>query len=205
VTIPVIDQSGLDAVVEAYAKGSMVRVPTLAWLDFKTTPVAVWPGEYQLSSGGVDWQGMGNAGFLIGIDNMEAAATLEASQFNVTLSGVDSGMLAAAANSDRSEYINRLLIVYALFCDEDWQPLANPMAIGGGFMGTMTTTRNFSDGVFTRQIQLPVNNLFYGRGVAPLAFWTDADQQQRFPGEGDTGLTFIQSLQDFNVKLPWRS
>lgn len=200
-TVPIIDQYGLDAVVEAYAKGQQVNCPMLAWLDFKTTPQPVWAGEYDLTAGGVTWQGLGRAGFLIGVDNIEGASTLEASQFNVTLSGVDTGIIAAAAGSDRSEYVTRALIVYGLFCDSDWQPLANPMAIGGGFMGTMTTTRTLDGETWNRSITLPVNNMFYGRGVAPASFWTDADQQTRFAG--DTGMQFITQLQDFNIPQPW--
>lgn len=206
-TVPVIDQHGLDGVVEAYAKGAQVNVPMLAWLDFEDNPQAVWPGEYPITKGGVTWQGLGKAGFLISVDDIEGASTLEAAQFNVVLSGVDNGILAAAASTNRADYINRLLIVYALFCDADWQPLANPMAIGGGFMGPMSITRNLSgtgaDAVWMRQITLPVANMFYGRGVAPSSFWTDADQQQRFPSGGDTGMQFINQLQDFQIKLPW--
>lgn len=202
-TVPIIDQYGLDAVVETYAKGEQVNCPMLAWLDFAVDPRPVWAGEYDLTVGGVTWLGLGKAGFLIGVDNLEAASTLEASQFNVTLSGVDADIIAAAASSARDDYVNRLLIVYGLFCDKDWQPLANPMALAGGFMGTMTTTRNFSGGNWMRTIGLPVNNMFYGRGVAPASFWTDADQQQRYPGVGDTGMTFINQLQDFSFPLPW--
>jgi hypothetical protein len=209
VTVPIIDQSGLDAVVEAYAKGAQVNVPVLAWLDFAANPQAVWPGEYPITKGGVTWQGLGKAGFLIGVDNHEGASTLEASTFNVNLSGVDNGILAAAASTNRADYINRLLIIYALFCDADWQPIANPMAIGGGFMGPMSITRNLSgnenDATWVRSITLPVANMFYGRGVPRNSFWTDADQQQRYPSGGDTGLQFINQLQDFTIKLPWRS
>ncbi len=203
-TIPTIDQTGLDAVVEAYAKGAQVNCPCLAWLDFQSTPLAVWPGEYALTAGGVTWGGIGKAGFLIDIEAMEAASSLEAAQFNIKLSGVDSGIIASAASADRADYINQLLIVYALFCDEDFQPLANPMAIAGGFMGAMSIARSLSDGVWQRTINLPVNNMFYGRGIAPASFWTDSDQQQRYPGEGDTGLTFIKQLQDYSIRIPWR-
>jgi hypothetical protein len=207
VTVPIIDQSGLDLVIDHYAKGAQVNVPMLAWLDFDANPRAVWPGEYALTSGGVTWEGMGQAGFLIGVDNLEGASTLEAASFNVTLSGVDNQIVAAAASSNRADYINRLLILYAQFCDADWQPIANPMAIGGGFMGPMSITRNLSgeasSASWVRSITLPVANMFYGRGVAPFSFWTDASQQDRYPGQGDTGMTFINQLQDFMVKLPW--
>lgn len=202
-TIPVIDQYGLDAVVDAYAKGAHVNCAPLAWMDFQSEPIPVWPGEYTITAGGVAWQGLGKAGFLIDIEALEAASTLEAAQFNIKISGVDSGILASAAGSNRSDYINQLLIVYALFCDEDWQPLANPMAVAGGFMGAMSIARTLNDGVWERTINLPVNNMFYGRGIAPASFWTDSDQQQRYPSAGDTGLTFIKQLQDYSIRIPW--
>lgn len=200
-TVPIIDQYGLDAVIETYAKGEQVNAATLAWLDFETSPQPVWTGEYDITAGGQTWVGLGKAGFLITIDNLEAASTLDASSFKVTLSGVDAGLIAAAAGSDRADYVNRLLIVYALFCDKEWQPLANPMAIAGGFMGSMTTTRSYENNAWTRTVNLPVNNMFYGRGVSPFSFWSDADQQQRFAG--DTGMQFIAQLQDFDIPLPW--
>jgi hypothetical protein len=203
-TVPIIDQYGLDAVIETYNRGGIVRCPMLAWLDFATTPRPVWAGEYNLASGGQTWLGLGKAGFLISMDNMEQASTLEAASFTVTLSGVDADLIAAAASTDRGDYVGRLFVAYAQFLDEDWQPLANPMAIACGFMGTMNTTRNMGEaGLFTRTISLPINNMFFGRGISTASMWSDTDQQQRFPGIGDTGFQFMAKLQDYEIKQPW--
>ncbi len=203
-TIPIIDQYGLDAVIKTYNRGGIVRCPMLAWLDFAASPRPVWAGEYDFTNGGVTWLGLGKAGFLISMDNMEQASTLEAAEFTVTLSGVDTGIIAAAASTDRADYVGRLFVAYAQFLDADWQPLANPMTIACGFMGTMNTTRNLGDaGVFTRTISLPINNMFFGRGVATASMWSDTDQAQRFPGAGDTGFQFMAQLQDYDIKQPW--
>lgn len=202
-TLPIISQYGLDAVIETYARKGTVNYGLLAYLDFATTPQPVWTGEFDIPAGGITWQALGRSGFVISVENLETASTLEAATFNVMLSGVDSSIIAAAADSDRAEYINRALGLYVLFCDGDWQPLANPFAIIAGFMGAMTIARNLNEGIWQRNINLPVNNMFFGRGVVPWSNWSDRDQQLRYPGDGDTGLQFILQLQDYMIRQPW--
>lgn len=201
--LPIFGGVDFDAVIESYAKGNRVNFPALAYFDFRDTPLSVWGGEYDLVAGGVTWTGLGRPGRLISIDGLEAASTLEAGQFTITLSGTDAAMMSVVADEDRGDYVGRLLGVYGLFCDADWQPLTSPFALTAGIMGTMSVSRSADAEKTTRIITLPVDNIFFGRSGSPASFYTDRDQQQRYPSGGDTGLTFIPALQDTDIPVPW--
>jgi hypothetical protein len=195
----------LDEVIEEYAKGNQVNLPALAFMDFRDSPLHVWAGEYDITDpNGQVWTGLGSPGRLISIDGLEQAATLEAAQLTVTLSGADASVMAILADEDRGDYIGRLLIIYGMFCDRNWQPLVAPMALAAGIMGTVTVSRGWDDKqkAWVRKIILPADNIFYGRGGAPASFYTDRDQQTRFPG--DTGLQYIPGLQDTSIPVPWK-
>ena len=203
-TLPIFPGADIDPVIEIYSSGNRPNMTMLAYFDFQTSdPMALWPGEFDLVAGSMTWKGTAKSGVLCNIDGLESAATLEASQFNVTLSGVEADLIAIAGDTDRGDYVGQMMGVYLLFCDAYWKPVADPLAIAAGFMGTMTVARTQNGDGWQRTISLPVNNMFYGRGVAPASFWTDPDQQKRFPGAGDTGMQFITQLQDYTIRQPW--
>lgn len=194
----------LDAVIEEYAKGNAVNLPALASFDFRDQPMHVWAGEYPIKdTNGQVWTGLSAPGYLISIEGLEQAATLEAAQLTVTLSGADPALMSIMAHEDRADYVGRLLVIYAMFCDADWQPLCAPMALAAGIMGTVTVSRQMKKGGWERSIILPADNIFYGRGGAPASFYTDRDQQLRFPG--DTGMQYITGLQDTSIPFPWKT
>lgn len=192
------------ATINAYLAGRHVNMRPLVLFDFADGEQALWQGEYDLTSGGKTWKGMGG---IASMDGLDAAATLESSAMTFTLSGVEPtdapvSFAAIAKNSDRSNYVRRLVTVYIQFFDEDWQPLDDPFAIKAGLMSNMTMSRSRANNGFLRTISLTANNIFYGRGVAPSAYYTDRDQQTRYPG--DKGLQFIPSLQNKQIPVPWR-
>lgn len=190
--------------INAYLSGRKVNMRPLALFDFRDGAMALWGGEYDLISGGKTWKGLGN---IASIDGLDQAATLESSAMTFTLSGVekpDTGTTFAsiAKNSDRANYARRLVTVYIQFFDEDWQKLDDPFAIKAAIMSNMLMSRSRTSNGFLRTVNLQANNIFYGRGVAPAAFYTDRDQQKRYPG--DLGMQFIPPLQDKQIPVPWR-
>lgn len=192
------------ATINAYLAGRKVNMRPLALFDFRHGEEPLWGGEYPLTSGGKTWKGLGRIATMDGLDQ---AATLESSAMTFQLSGVepegtDTAYLTIAASDDRAQYVRRLVTVSLQFFDDDWQPLDSPYAIKAGLMATMQMSRSRTGTGFQRTISVQANNIFYGRGVAPASFYTDRDQQKRYPG--DLGLQFIPALQDKQIPVPWK-
>lgn len=192
------------ATINAYLAGRKVNMRPLALFDFRDGEMAVWGGEYDLVSGGKTWKGLGS---VASVDGLDQAATLESSAMTFTLSGVEkpgtgTSFISIAKSSDRANYVRRLVSVYLQFFDEDWQALDAPFAIKAGIMSDMQMSRSRTKDGYLRTITLQANNIFYGRGVAPAAYYTDRDQQTRHPG--DLGMQFIPSLQSKQIPVPWR-
>ena len=204
--LPIFSGVDFSAVIEAYGKGGTVRLPALVYFDFRDQPMGVWGGEYDLVAGTsgnmITWLGLNRAGIVSGIKGIGQSANVAASQMEFTLSGVDATVMTVFKDEDRADYVGRMVGVYGLFCDADWQPIAAPFAVGAGIMGTATADRREGKNGWVRTITLPATNIFAGRGIAPASFLTDRDQQQRYPG--DTGLKQIAQLLDFQVPVPWR-
>ena len=193
--------AAFDSVIAAYLKGNVVNLAPLVEFRFRDAPQYLWGGEWSFTSGGKKWSGTKN-GVVTGIDGLDQAATLESSTMTFTLSGVDPDIMALARSEDRAAYVGRIAIVYLQFFDTDWQPMADPWALKAGIMGTMAISRTNTEKGSTVSVALPANNIFYGRGVAPAAYYTDRDQKLRHPG--DRGLEFITDLQDYSYPVPWR-
>jgi hypothetical protein len=208
--LPIFPTADFDAVIEAYAKGNTVNLPALAYFDFRDGPQAYWGGEYPFSSdlalgGSVTWQGIGKSGVLVAIEGLEDSSNLSSSDMSITVSGVDPAVMTVFKDEDRADYINRLMCIYAQFCDADYQPLCPPYALRAGIMGTMTVdmVQDAQSGSWTRTIKLPASNIFSGRSSAKSSFYTDRDQQKRHPG--DKFFQFVSTLQDVTIPVPWHA
>ena len=192
----------LDAVIEQYAKGNALNFPALINFRFTDQPMWIWAGGYDITDpAGQVWQGCGKAGRVISVEGLETSNTLEGAQIKITLSGADAALMGVMSSVDRGDYVGQLAIVYGMFCDANWQPVSVPIALGAGIMGTATVTRDYKKGGWERQIILPCDNIMYGRGGASYSFYTDRDQELRYPG--DTGLQFVATLQDTSIPIPW--
>lgn len=204
-SLPIFPDADFDAVIEEYAKGNSVNIPALAYFDFRDGAQAYWGGEYALSSGGVTWEGIGKSGVLVGIEGLADSSDLASSDMTFTVSGVDADVMAVFKNEDRAAYVNRLVGVYAQFCDANYQPLCSPFALRAGLMGTMTVdmVQDPPTGAWTRTIRLPCSNIFSGRSTAKASFYTDRDQQMRHPG--DKFFQFVSTLQDVTIPVPWHA
>jgi hypothetical protein len=194
--------------VAAYLQGKRVNVRPLAELDFRDGVERVWGGEYVLTSGGVDWKGLGR---IASVDGLDQAASLESSVMTFTLSGVevpgaDLSYLALATSEDRSNYVDRISTVHLQFFeitgDTEWEPLDAPYALKAAIMTSVSVSRVRKDNGHLRTVSLQANNLFFGRSIPRGATYTDRDQQLRAPG--DKGMQFIPSLQNNEIPVPWR-
>jgi hypothetical protein len=208
--LPFFPETDFDAVIDAYGKKNAVIIPLFVYLDLVPTPLAVWGGEYDLESGGVNWLGLKKGSLVGAVEGLEYTSSVSGSDATLTLSGVSSDVTALLGQGIRSDYVGRLSGFYLQWCGTSganlWQPLCPPYAIRAGFMGPMRVDRAWQQnddgsGQWVRTIKLPVWNLFAGRNNAPNSLWTDRDQQNRYPG--DKFFTYMKNTEETLIPVPW--
>lgn len=175
----------LPATVDAVLAGRTVRAATLLQLDWLSSTSRVWLGNGTLDAGGEEWGGVGQ---LVSLDGLTQRNDLSASAMTITLSGVDADLVSKARNS-ATEAKGRPATVFIQFFDEDNQVLDDPIAVYSGLMDVVTYKATSAT---ERTISVTVEGIFAARNSAPFAYYTDRDQQARFPG--DRGMEEIASL-----------
>lgn len=190
----------LSATISALLEQRTVRCAHLVEICFVTQARRLWNGNYKITtSDGHDWFGIRKLGSIEGLEN---DGDFQASELKFSISGVDTRLLQMAVSEDKAEYIGRHVRVYLQFFDSDWTLLDAPVARAVGIIDGLEVTRQPMEGGGTRRvISLTAQNMFYGRGQPPASFFTDTDQQLRFPG--DRGLVYLSELQDTNIPFPW--
>jgi len=192
--------------VRAQAQGLHVVASLFVAFLFKSQPMRVWEGDGVLDRGGFTWSGMGHRQDGLGnplqsIDGLEQAVNGTAPQLNLTLSGVDAQVVAAARKDAAADEIEgRPLTVWLGFFRNDQPglvPLDGLIPLGSWIMQKPSFT---ATGPVLRTITLPCETLFAQRSRAPFGMLTDRDQQRRFPG--DKALEFVPKMVDRTVTWP---
>lgn len=199
----------LPATVLAQAKGLHVVASLFVTFAFKSAPLRVWEGDGPIIRDDLEWRGVGggvsgNGSPLQSIDGLELAMDGSAPQLTLSLSGVDSSVVAAARQDVANEEIEgRDLTIRIGFFDAtqypEMVPLDDMIVLG---IWTMQKPNFTASGVTLRNITLPCETLFVQRSRAPFGLLTDRDQQRRFPG--DLGCQFPPTLVDRDVAWPRR-
>lgn len=168
---------------------STVRVGTLVDLEFGGTPpdggpVYLWNGFGTRVFAGKTYLGAGDLG---AIDGLEEARNPVSHQVTFSLSGVPDSPadLLAKALAATDIVQGRLAVVSLQLFDGALQPAGGPIPIYFGIMQPprvelqpATETQGAR-----RTLQLPTENLFFGRGRPAAGRYTDREQQMRFPGD----------------------
>lgn len=182
----------LSATAAAAARGEVLRATYLAHFDFASGPLRVHPGYGRLKAAGEVWSGLGELGQ---IENMEISINGSAPPFSASLSGVDPANVASALDV-ATEIAGRELTVLLQFFDEDWQAFPEQIVTWRGFMDRAPIR---APDVNTRTIGIVAETVFALRGLPPWGWYTDRDQQKRFPG--DLGLIEVPAM--VNRNKPW--
>ncbi|MCA0401284.1 MAG: hypothetical protein LCH38_10770 [Proteobacteria bacterium] len=175
---------------------AVLRAAHLFHAAFKSGDVRFWTGRGDLVAGGHTWTGSAD---FIGVSEIDAAAGAFASPFTVTLSGLPAEHFDAYARLmvvDASEYRGRAITVSICFFDEAWQVIEEPIACQTGFMDVPILDADAG----SRRITLQCEGPFVTRSRPRHGFYTDEDQQLRYPG--DKGLEFAPISATRNVKSP---
>ena len=112
------------------------------------------------------------------------------------LSGVDPELITIARNAS-NEVTGRPCYVYLQFFDANWATLDQPVPLRSAIMDQMTYE---VVGPSQAGITLTAEGVFAARNAVPFAFYTDRDQNARFPG--DRGLEVVPSLIHHIVEWP---
>jgi hypothetical protein len=186
--------------IAAYLKGRVVRMARLVEFDFATTPLRLWNGAGRLrTNDDREWFGTGQLG---AIDGTQEALNNEAVQMRSTISGVPAEIMALVKDVNESEYAGRIETVSVQFFDEKNKTLDAPYQIAAAFMdGLEVERKRDGKGNSIRTITVTAEGIFAGRGLVPNAYYDDACQQARFPG--DLGCSFVADGSVKSIKIPW--
>lgn len=174
----------------AIAADSIVPV-LLVYLDFAGDPFRAWSGLGTVEWAGEEWLGVGNLGE---VGAIEEYSEVRAGSVDLRLLKIPGTALAEAGSL---VYKRRAAEIHLGLLDG----ASNPPAIlfstllFRGTMDTLELDRQPQSSSFTLTLANELARLKDSWGV----FYTDTDQQRFFPG--DTGLRFVPSLQDKQIRL----
>lgn len=195
--------------IAATMAGAKVQAATLVKFDFATDAVRLWRGAGMLvTNDGEAWFATGTFGDM---DGIEQAINGEAPQATFTLSGIDAQVLHIARDEFIAEARGRLVRVYLQFFGvedpadpENQRPLDLPYPLWAGRMlqPTFSFDAGDEDTPASRTISISAESLFSLRSRPRWSMYTDADQQHRYPGQGDRGFEFVGALSQAST-LTW--
>lgn len=199
--------------IAAALAGGKVEVAPLVRFDFTNSTMRLWRGgigEPLNTNDGEVWTGLGLLGSMRGIEQSVNGTAPEAS---FTLSWVQDpdyegdDILALARDEFEAEVRGRPATVLVQFFGVDdpddpdnQRPLDNPFAIWSG--RGLRPTFEFDRASGQRSVTISYESLFSLRSRPPHSMYTDADQQARFPEEGDRGFEMVGSLVNKVVTWP---
>lgn len=178
----------------AAVAGPVARLALLAWFDFEGDPRWYWTGFGPLvTDDGQSWEGTGEVASISGLTMPLGTA---AQQVTFALSGV-SARVAALARQQSARVKGRDCAVFIQLFNEDWSLQGPRRHVWSGSLDVMTYKFN-GDATFT--VELTAESIWSGRRKPAYGFYTDADQQARFPG--DRGCEFVGSLPGKTIYWP---
>ena len=161
----------------------------LCELDFASGTVYAWTGTGNLSWGGNTFIGVGSFG---GIDSAPETTDIRATNINLSLSGIPSGMISLLLSDN---YQGRAAKVWFGLVDGSMNVISNPLLIFGGNMDTAKIDDNGS----LSTISITAENTLVDLQNPRIRRFTDQDQQNQYPG--DLGLQFVGRIQ--SMTLNW--
>lgn len=173
----------------AACAGEEVTPAMLAFLDIENEPVRVWSGVGVLHYAGEAWQGTGSFGT---VDAIEEYSEIRAGSVNLTLTEVPNHALSSLATLNFKG--RRVELLLAMFVG-DSHDLIGVEVLMRGEMDVLTVLRKPKGTTLKLTLTNELAKLRQSWGL----IYTDADQQTLHPG--DTGLRFVQSIQDVDIKL----
>jgi len=173
-------------------------VPAIAcFLDFLNDPVFAWSGPGPLNwddgTGLKEWTGLAG---LFQLDPVQETSDTRITSLNATLNFVPNELLPSL---DTAEWKGRSAAFYLLLFNE--QAPGEELDPTDGveiFRGTLDTM-SVNVGEEDSEVRINIANELLRLKQPWGSYYTTADQELTFPG--DTGLRFMPSLQDVDIRL----
>ena len=182
-----------DSTQQALAEGKSVFFGELYEVGFKSGTIGYWDGFGDISAYGRTWSGRGQ---FVERSEIPFGINDEAGAISLTLSGVDSAIVAAV-QAETSEFYGQPLVIWGQFFDEDLQISGARFHLFGGVMDVPTYG---GTGPGSRVVMIPVEGEWSDRNGAAFQYFTNANQQKRFAG--DKGLEYVYRYNP-GVKRMW--
>ncbi|MFY9292685.1 MAG: hypothetical protein WAP03_18625 [Methylorubrum rhodinum] len=174
-----------------------VRLAVLCEFDFVGEIGRYWLGFGPLrSADGRLWQGTGN---LAKIDGLDVPVGTSAPKATFTLSGVDARAAALVRMKGAAVLGRDVRVLVQLYRDVDGG-LETVEAPFEAWSGEMDLPRYDVLGEGKYAITVSAEGPWTARNKPPFGFYTDTDQQARFPG--DRGLELVASLPGKAINWP---
>lgn len=175
----------------AAAKARTVAPSLMVYLDFEGEPMRAWTGVGPLEYGGHTWSGLGE---FASVDALDEYSEIRAGSVGMQLTGVPNHLLSELRNL---VYKHRAAEIYLALFDSSSEPmeLIGVELLLRGTMDVFTISRSPSGSTLKISVANELSRLKSSWGL----LYTDAHQQAAFPG--DTGLRFVASMQDLDIRI----
>lgn len=179
---------------QTLVSNAVVRIAMLVHFDFLDDPKYYWMGARPLQTNdGRIWEG--TAG-LASVSGLDSPIGVVAQQVSFALSAVDPTIFVLAKNQS-DQVKGRACDIYLQLFDENFQTVGDQFHVWSGTLDLMTFATE-GDGTF--RVELTAESIWSGRRKPPFAYYTDADQQSRHPG--DRGLELMAGLPGKTINWP---
>lgn len=184
------------ATQQAAAEGRVVALAILARFDFAEGEARFWlNGSGVLVVDSEQWQGIGT---LVSVGTIETGEGDSADRMTITLSGVNSAVVALAAEAESVR--GRDVTLYGQFFDTATRAeLDDKFIIPAA--DVMDTVGYAAEGPSQRSVTITAESIWTARNVAKYAMYSVGDQEARFAGDG-VSMTFIPALRHKQTKWP---
>lgn len=173
-----------------------------AWFvefHFVSETKRVWSGYRYLEINGQVWAPVGPRGV---VDQIEDPIGDQAPSLSLRMSGVDADTVAIAL-SETNELRGRMVFVYDLYFDADWQPIDTLETYAIAKMDTVRVGKSQNpDGSYDRVIEVPAEYLLTTGANPPNGRYSSSDQQARYPGQTDLYFEFMGQNQNRRLRWP---
>lgn len=178
-------------------QSSVVGVHWLAELHFTSGVQRLTTAPRNVTAGGYSWMGLG---VFAGVSDIGESADSGAEQIELSLSLVDTAMLAATLGNVEG-YRGRRVRLHQLWLDAAFQPVGTPTLRWAGYMEPIKVEREapslIGDVEASGRIVMPCSRSGMARARHAQGLrLTNAQQRARFPD--DRGLEYVRSL----IELP---
>lgn len=194
----------LDPLIQAQIAKKLINVSQLLYVD-SDTPIRAWSGYGVLTLGpwgadatGGDYLGLG---VMVDIPQLQQSVGGVAQRIELSLSGVDAEV-SRLADEGAAEIRAKTTVVGLLFMDENFQPLASPLAFWTGESDSIRSESvSDADGVKVRTIALSVGSVTTGRRRPQYNYYTRAQQRAISPTDAGCDRVALYSS-DREIKWP---